>query len=285
MKRVVSIVILINSITCNCYSQITDFILKQSFNECFILDTIKDFDEFDTIKFTSDLGNYCTCYLEKGKLTRTFMKHRMNSVTRELNYFNGKLHGFGGTYNQDGFLIVGGYYLNDTLITPSFYSYDNGRPQIIWYNNKKICFAKNGKIVEIITDTFYKNTDSKYYQFYHSNGQPACDYMHHHGIITPYKEYYETGILKSEGFYKFYNYDYEFDPNDTIPKESGCLFYTEHLKVGMWQEFHSNGVIRLISNYKEEIESREIKNGRWQYFDEKGNLIKEELWDNNVLKN
>ena len=55
---------------------------------------------------------------------------------------------------------------------------------------------------------------------------------------------------------------------------------------GIWYEYHPNGNIKNFGEYAEisiDNKVQNVKNGKWQYFDEHGKLILVEIWDNGKL--
>lgn len=90
-----------------------------------------------------------------------------------------------------------------------------------------------------------------------------------------YREFYSNGKTKIEGFldqkgekngvWKGY------DPNGILQSE---IFYLDGKKNGHGIVFFPNGQPKYIGEYK-----NDKKYGKWRFFDEKGNLLKEEVFE------
>jgi antitoxin component YwqK of YwqJK toxin-antitoxin module len=164
---------------------------------------------------------------------------------------------------------------------------------------------KNHKI--LYEGLYLNNSCVGIWKYYFENGniQEICEYKADEFGKSNYSgrfsEFYETGILKTEGYYKY-------PENDTVEcvecyyfRDPRKIEYSESkwpLKIGIWKEFHPNGKIKSSGNYYSGIheyhnksilergKSRGVisvgceylKHGEWKIFDENGQLVKIEYY-------
>jgi antitoxin component YwqK of YwqJK toxin-antitoxin module len=171
---------------------------------------------------------------------------------------------------KDGYHI---YKKNDRILSEGFYL--NERPVGIWKD-----YFENGNIQEIAEySSEYGRSDNS-------------------GIFN---EFYETGILKIEGYYKYPDNDSTECVECYNFRDYRKITYAESkwpIKIGIWKEFHPNGKIRTSGNYYSGIheyhnksilergKSRGVisvgceylKHGEWKIFDENGQLVKIEYY-------
>ena len=182
------------------------------------------------------------------------------------------------------------------------------------YNNGYHIIKKNG-----ITIREFRNINGKVdgiYKEYYDNGKIKF-ISDHKAYYTSnptffcgvYKEFYESGKLKIDGNYKLVD-SIEclncFDLNDNKVKTKA---YGHSLKVGDWKEYYENGILKSIGVYYKGIHetygshnpkqtndgvgiftpgdySEEyLKDKGWKYYNDKGQLIKEEYYYNGVITN
>ncbi len=113
--------------------------------------------------------------------------------------------------------------------------------------------------------------------------------------------YYENGKEISKSKYDALNKE-TIDPNDCTPcylvaYQDKILiyegdFYTD-CGVGLYIDYYPNGNVKSKGEYKRNIDQNwnidkvnewcAVKNGLWEYFDESGNLIKSEQYENGIL--
>lgn len=99
------------------------------------------------------------------------------------------------------------------------------------------------------------------------------------------KTWYENGQLRTHGILNCgKQFDRIYANDSTILKEEtiiGINFY----RVGKYSEFYGNGKPKLIGYYQDgnSIEEANIKTGVWKYWNESGQLIKEEHYEKNKL--
>jgi len=180
-------------------------------------------------------------------------------------------------------------------------------------------FYKNDTLIE---EGVYKNNyNVGTWKYYYSNGriESIVDYAYYENRIDysgQYKEFYESGGIKTEGNYKKSN-------NDSVE----CVLCYRHgsgyekydwaennppIKVGEWKEYYENGKLKSIGEYylgvhqsfmirsEENLDSitgeptgvkllllvlgnEYLKDGEWNYYNENGFLIKTEFYIKGTL--
>ncbi len=195
----------------------------------------------------------------------------------EGTYLNDKKHGFFKEYDENGDFLFVQKYENDYLVADAEETkrleqkvsyHKNGKPSIIatYYNNKaeglRREFDEDGNVI-------------KGYVF--SNGMLLCE-----GITDmegkrqgKWKEFYETGELKSEGSYKNSNrtgkWKFYF-PNKSI-EVSGS--YSNKGKMdGEWQWFYPNGELMRVAYY-----TNGTLDGEFHEYDENGVSVTEGVYE------
>ena len=127
---------------------------------------------------------------------------------------------------------------------------------------------------------------------YHENGNIYFKGCKINGEQTGvWEEYYINSNLKEKGIYTI----------DSIGStQRNCIKYWQSLKIGIWEEYHENGKMKTIGKYIPRarcyqdtlIKDSDItitmnieyyKDGMWQYFDESGDLQKEEKYSDGKL--
>ncbi len=61
----------------------------------------------------------------------------------------------------------------------------------------------------------------------------------------------------------------------------GKIFQGDFARIGKWQEWYENGILKREYFFDENQPN--AKTGIWKWWDEKGNLIKEETYKDDVL--
>lgn len=174
----------------------------------------------------------------------------------EENYSYGKKHGYFKEYYDDGNLKKITKYINDVLIedAPELASYD-----------VKTDYYKNGKVK--IVQSYKDNIPEGIRREYSPEGEIVKSYIFRNGIIIgegivdekgmkqgPWKEFYYTGELESEGN------------------------YTNGLKTGQWKFYYLSGNKEQQGVYN----AKGKPEGVWKWFYESGNIRKEEVFKNGV---
>lgn len=126
-------------------------------------------------------------------------------------------------------------------------------------------------------------------------------------LTGPYCEYYESGKIKTDGAYAFADSIACINCYDRDGERPVTKAHSHSEKAGLWQEFFENGALKSSGHYKGIHETTHIvhpkpvyKNGagvftpgdytedylkdkQWSYYNEQGQLIKEEFYYNGSL--
>lgn len=176
------------------------------------------------------------------------------------------------------------YYYNGAIYRQEDYKdgKSNGNYKLFWPNGNKLAVGTlvNGKI-DGKYETFYQNgvlemtgsgkEGDRYGEWknYHRNGKLMSINNYENGKLEgEYKEYDYDGIIYSEkvfsdGYLIAYKY---FDKNKKLLAEGG-----DKKKVFELQNFHPNGTLSSKGKFQKGVG----KVGKWQEFDEYGNLVAE----------
>ena len=189
----------------------------------------------------------------------------------EGSFVNDKRHGFFKEYNENGNFIAVYKFENDELIEDA-----KETKQL----EKRTAYFPNGKVA--VTATYYNGVPDGIRREYDTLGNIVNGYLFDNGIlkfegITDFsgkreglwKEYYETGEVRSIGYYKNGNPINEwkfFFPTQTI--EIIGNYNQKGEKEGEWKWYYPNREILMIENYSDgELD------GPFVAFDEAGNII------------
>ncbi len=150
---------------------------------------------------------------------------------------------------------------------------------IVYFENGNINFISDEKY-KSISIGFYENGKIERYIKYILLPKVCPDSMAYENI-----EWYENGQLKSKRIFNCGKQPFKDYYNDTILGREGTLIGMLLFKVGKYSEWHPNGKIKLEAYYEDGNTQSEanIKTGIWKYYDENGNLLKEEEYKKNVL--
>ena len=179
------------------------------------------------------------------------------NLQMEGTYYNDKKHGFFKYYNDEGnFLSVEKWEHNHLIVDA---------PETKTLETKKM-YHPNGQIS--ISATYYKGTPEGIRREYDTDGNIIKGYLFYNGFlrfegITDFdglrqglwKEYYETGELRSLGYYK------------------------NSLPVGEWKYFFPDQQIEIIGSYN----NKGKKEGTWQWFYPNGEILILENWSDGLL--
>ncbi|MFZ5552063.1 MAG: toxin-antitoxin system YwqK family antitoxin [Bacteroidota bacterium] len=119
-------------------------------------------------------------------------------------------------------------------------------------------------------------------KLYYENGQLKSEIRYNDGDTEFWVDYNEKGIkvyeeqsVKSMEYLEFRNFYFDSGSPDKlmILKDKKKLNYT-------YQEYHSNGKLKIDGHKLYDTNRFEyVNHGTWKYYDESGNLVKEELWE------
>jgi antitoxin component YwqK of YwqJK toxin-antitoxin module len=182
-----------------------------------------------------------------------------------------------------------------------------------------ICYGQNGQK----TKDFFEKDNVKYDTLREWTEDGKLNHMEIYADsgFTTIDYWPETGRILETGQYKFSTaspdniiiYDSATFNKYTSAK---CDYEPCYIRIGIWKEYHENGVLASegkylpinfkgntpsdsagikVSNKKTSFEmipsvsyitwrTNSIKDGLWKYYDEKGIKIKEELYENGLLK-
>lgn len=193
------------------------------------------------------------------------------NLQMEGTYQNDKKHGFFKYYDEAGNFILVEKYEYDQLIEDA--------PEVK-VMDVRTAYHSNGK--PSITATYYKGVPEGIRREYDTAGNVVKGYIYVNGVmrfegITDlegrrqglWKEYYETGELRSEGYYTNSNMTGKwrfFFPDQKL--EIVGNYNRKGKKDGEWRWFYPNGELLSMENYEDgKLE------GEYLEFDEQGNEI------------
>lgn len=184
-------------------------------------------------------------------------------IYRKVAYLNGKRNGVDETWYKSGQKMSFAYYEEGQLKSPIIEWFEDGNIKSLidvnWTNNHgftKVWF-ENGNIKS--EENFIDSTLK--------------------GVIV--KNYFENGKLRNIEYGNLGKRPYlEYYPNGVKGRE-GKIINAYWNKIGKWQEWYENGV--KMRDYFFDENQPNIKTGTWSWWDEKGNLIKQEIYKNNEL--
>lgn len=158
-----------------------------------------------------------------------------------------------------------------------------------YYIDGKIRVFKNfypdGKL-----ERSFKLNDAKRSEMtlFYSNEKIKSKMLYFGETITHQEDFYENGIRE---------YEEEFDKSGLIlwrkvsfrpdgSSENSLEVIDKKRKKYLQQEFYSGGIIKCSGEMKLNMDTYDfIKDGKWNYYDEKGNLIKSENYNKGELLN
>jgi uncharacterized protein len=226
--------------------------------------------------------------LIKNKVDTSYSTEGKDSVVIYATNENGK------RITENGFYLTGEKYCEnhynwDKKIGNKDYWYRNGKKMMesyfnICYNNTTfISWYENGNIESV---SYYDSkTKSGFSKYWYQNGILKDETFHLDTLDGGYLEkvHYESGELKNENIvtlHKGKQYFKEFYKNGQVK----TLCYYRDI-VGQWVgkllEWHENGVLKREFYFNEYIPNQ--PEGIWKWWDENGNLIKEEKYKNGEL--
>ncbi len=154
---------------------------------------------------------------------------------------------------------------------------------------KMICYYSNGR--KMIEQNFLNGLEHGIKIEWNEKGNIIAEHNFKYGqYFGKQTTYYETGQIMSEQFYKFDREDSTFTqyyPNGKIESLGKYKFTDQDLS--LIQQFKTDTISikdsdEVVTGFKIRTdESYKPKNGVWKYWDEKGNLVKEELYKDGQL--
>ena len=191
----------------------------------------------------------------------------------EGTFVNDKRHGYFKEYDEDGNFLSVQKYENDYLVA------DAAETKQL---ERKVSYHKNGQ--PAIIATYYHNKAEGIRREFDENGNVTKGYVFSNGILLcegitdmeglrqgRWKEFYETGELKSEGNYQNSNrtglWKFYF-PNKTI--EVSGSYDKKGRMDGEWKWYYANGELMRTEEY-----TNGILDGDYREYDENGNTLTE----------
>jgi antitoxin component YwqK of YwqJK toxin-antitoxin module len=205
---------------------------------------------------------------------------------------------------QDGFKIeVKTFYDNNK--PECQFQFKNGKREGIsrsWYKSGKVLFdyqMKEGKDVGI-TMMFHESGNPSYIrdqvngltmEFYengklkHRTRRIIDSALCSDGKGLEEISWYEDGQLREKGIMNCGRQSYKIYANDTTVLSESIIIGIPLFKVGKYHEYFKNGKSKVEGQFKDSDSQREsnIMIGTWKYYNEKGQVIKEEYYEDNKL--
>ncbi len=206
--------------------------------------------------------------------------HDNGKLDEESTYLYGIQMGEQKTYNDKGILIARREYKQNMLHGRlDFYSedgqhqvtryYDHGR--LIGYGHQD----KTGKDIPMIPLEMETGKIVAYF----ANGKVSREMEYKNGsFVNAYKEYYSTGQMYEEQFYKDDLREGSFKryyPNGVLHAE---MTYSNGDLNGFYKEYHENGKLKEETQYL-----NDLKHGSSKFYNSTGKLIKERTYFNNEI--
>jgi len=185
---------------------------------------------------------------------------------------DGKPDGYWKTYNEEGVLVMEGS-RKDFLLDSLWKFYDNdGRLvlEVSYKEGKKDGLRKTYLDKEYVLDYFRQDTQTQISYTYLNNGKIVRETPYEDGLAEGFsKEYDTTGqIIVVTQYIK----------GVLIKREAINRYSYDGLKQGVWKAFNPNGTLSWEGFYR-----NGKKSGFFKYYDENGNFLKVEKYENDVL--
>ena len=233
-----------------------------------------------------------------GKLDGSYIKYGYNeNVIQQGQYTKGNKSGVWEDFYENGQLkkrytynpesenavLNIGYYESGRLkFENGIEYYENGNIKSESKNETFIKYFENGNISHkserknsrrvpgniSLEQEFYENSNLKEEKIYEDTNQHRFKYTQ--------SLFYENGVLQSKGIIAdsshrkdnlgYWKYYY---PNGNLKREGE---FEDGNSKGLWKEYRENGKLKSVGEYKTSWK----KIGVWNYYDEEGNLIKQE---------
>ncbi|RLD58092.1 MAG: hypothetical protein DRJ01_13015 [Bacteroidetes bacterium] len=182
---------------------------------------------------------------------------------REVSYSNNKFNGLSTQWYKNGQIRYLSYY-NNGISNFLINFYENGTIKMLDFDysckcdsSAKLDWSADGNLKE---ESKFLDTSKIGFitSYYYDTGELMTKYTANMGI-QPYVSYYKNGKKGREGF----------------------IYNLTLCQNGQWQEWYKNGIRKREYYFDENIPN--VKVGTWSWWDEEGNLIKQEVYENNKL--
>lgn len=189
----------------------------------------------------------------------------------EANFKKGLPEGYNDKWYKTGELEWRSLFINGKVEGPMLFWYKNG--------NLSTCFSGKDGDCPFITRTWYENGQLHT----ESLRERCCD----SSDVVHERVWYDTGELMSDMYLrdKGKQHHIEYCKNGKIGREGYYIDMRGLFLVGKWTEWYENGQKKweIFYNDGNTREEANYKIGTWSWWDEKGNLIKQEIYKDNVL--
>ncbi|MCK4662471.1 MAG: hypothetical protein KAT68_06380 [Bacteroidales bacterium] len=250
-----------------CYPQLVQkvelinpkIVIRESFIECENHHDIS-FTGIDTV-YGEMKNENIVIHLEykNGQKYKAIGYYSNNQTYRECTFKNNKKNGFDMIWYKNGQKKYLTYYKKDKILYPI----------IGWHNN--------GNLSSFIDE------DNKVTKSWFVNGnieeESSPIDSTKEGLFI--KTYYEEGGISSLGYFNIGVSVYSTFYKNNKKAMQGNIYNTRLFQLGHWQEWFENGVKKRKYYFNENIPN--WKEGTWSWWDENGNLVKQEIYKNNVL--
>lgn len=119
-------------------------------------------------------------------------------------------------------------------------------------------------------------------KLYHPNGKLKSDIRYNESEIESWTDYNESGIkiYEEQASKSLENVEYKNFYFDNGTPEKMMVIKDKKKLIYSYTEYYSNGKVKIEGTKIYDTNRFEYVNqGTWKYFDERGNLTKEETWD------
>ena len=228
---------------------------KSKLNNYTGVDTVHSYDNDEII--------IIVFHYENGENIKTIGYYSNNHKYRETNYLRGQLNGKDEKWYTDGKKKALTYYYKGNRSSPIITWYDSGEIQSVYDLDEK---SNKGSII-----TWYKNGNIQQETF-------AID-SSKNGFAE--NEYYENGMIKRIEIANQGKQEYTTYYNNGQIAWDGMIVDAIWSQVGHWQEWYEDGTPKREYYFNDSISNQ--KEGIWKWWDEKGNLIKQEYYKGGIM--
>ncbi|MCB0724160.1 MAG: hypothetical protein KDC73_05620 [Ignavibacteriae bacterium] len=187
------------------------------------------------------------------------------NLSQTFNFKDDKYHGDFFSYGADGLILLRGQYMYGIPVGEwEYYNFDGSlmriesykeiipEDSVEFYSDKTRYQQPEVLMADLFSDNMYYAIEyipsaEGVWKEYHRNGKLSREKIYSGGLLKHVKEYYENGNIKAEG------------------KTIAGIDY---------------GNVPIKRNYTPGEDKQYVESGLWSYYDESGNLIKNELYKN-----